>query len=222
MRGADLLLHVGWIVHKDLLTEWRTRQIGPAMLLLGGVVGFLFSMQMQAIPHAVSALIGSQYWLTVFLGSVLILDGSFEMEREVQQGSGLRLYPIEPHTIFLAKFLGNFVALSVLQSALVVLFTLLAGIEFGQHPWQLLLVGLTGNLAMASLGTLLAAVACGLQKGRGLLAVLMLPLEIPVVVAAAEATRLLLSGQRWHDLLVVGQIAGRIRFGVHDGRRRVI
>ena len=83
------------------------RQIGPAMLLLGGVVGFLFTMQMQVVPHAITGLVGSQYWLTVFLASVLILDGSFDMERDVEGGSGLQLYPDPAAHDFSGQVLGQ-------------------------------------------------------------------------------------------------------------------
>lgn len=189
-------MQLWWIVHKDLLTEWRARQIVPAVMLLGIVVGFLFTMQTQVVPSALVDLAGSQYWLTVFLGSVLILDGSFETEREVERGSALRLYAVEPCTIFLAKLAGNAISLGMLQLALVVLFSLLAGTDFRQNSGRLLLVGCLGNLAMTSVGTLLGAIASGLRRGRGLLTVLLLPLQIPIVIAAAEATRTLLAG---HD-----------------------
>ena len=199
--------HLWWLVQKDILTEWRGRQIGPAMLLLGGAVGFVFAMQVNSSPESLPALISSQYWLTVFLGGILALDGTFVSERDVGGFHGLRLYPIPPHTLFLAKFITNALFLGLLQITLALLFAALVGVRCFQHPGRLFLLGFLGNLAVASLGTLLAAVACGLQKGRGLLATLLLPLEIPVVIAAAEATRLLLLGGagdvwwRWMQLL---------------------
>jgi heme exporter protein B len=220
-RRTTLVAQLWWIVHKDLLTEWRARQIGPAMLLLGGVVAFLFSLQLQVVPQALANLIGSQYWLTVFLGSLIALDGSFLAERDA--AAGWRMFPVAPSLVFVAKLIGNAIALGTLQLVLALLFSALAGIHAFENLWALLLLGLTGNLAVVSLGTLLAAISCSMRKERTLLGVLMLPLEIPVVVAAAEATRLVLVGElgdawwRWIQLLIAFAVifttAGAVLYG---------
>jgi heme exporter protein B len=222
MTGATTLVaQFWWIVQKDLLTECRARQIGPAMLLLGGVVAFLFSLQLQVVPQARANLIGCQYWLTVFLGGLIALDGSFLAERDT--AAAWRMYPVAPWVVFLAKLVGNAIALGTLQLVLALLFSAWAGIDAFANLGAMLLLGLTGNLAVTSLGTLLAAISCSMRKDRTLLGVLMLPLEIPVVVAAAEATRLALLGELgeawwwWIQLLIAFAVifttAGAVLYG---------
>ena len=71
----------------------------------------------------------------------------------------------------------------------------------------MLLVAGLGNIAIASIGTLLGAMTAGVRHGGNLLMLLMLPMVVPVVLAAAEATRLMVQGDfgtpwwRWVQLL---------------------
>ena len=76
----------------------------------------------------------------------------------------------------------------------------------------LLLIALLGNLGLASVGTLLSGLATTMGRSGSLLTIVVLPLVIPVVLGAAEATRLLLQGAdttawwRWIQLLGVFSI----------------
>ncbi|MEE8452682.1 MAG: heme exporter protein CcmB, partial [Thermoguttaceae bacterium] len=86
----------------------------------------------------------------------------------------------------------------------------------------LLLVALLGNLGIASIGTLLSALATSIRQNGNLLVLLVLPMVIPVVLGAAEATRLIAENDlgdawwRWIQLLaafaVIFITAGTVLF----------
>ena len=79
---------------------------------------------------------------------------------------------------------------------------MLADVPLLDHPWAMALVALLGNMGIASAGTLLSALATRVHKGANLTVLLALPMAIPVVLAAAEATRLLAEGRidgSWWD-----------------------
>ncbi len=86
----------------------------------------------------------------------------------------------------------------------------------------MLLVALLGNLGLASVGTLVSALAAGIRHGAGLAVLLVLPLVVPVVLAAAEATRLVAQGPlgpdawRWLQFLIAFDVifitAGTVLF----------
>ncbi len=104
--------------------------------------------------------------------------------------------------MYLAKLAVNIVWLAVLQCALIPLFAVLTDVPLLDHPWAMALVALLGNLGIASAGTLLGALAARVQKGTSLTALLALPMVIPVVLAAAEATRMQAEGRidgAWWD-----------------------
>lgn len=196
-----------WIIHKDLVSECRARRVWPAMLLMGAVVALVFSIQMDLLPNQRSQIVGGLVWLAIFFAGAVAMDRSFAAEREDGCWDALVLCPIDPAMIFLAKFTANVIALAALEVILIPLFAVLSGVGLGSHPWDMLLVALLGNLGISAVGTLLSALSAGLRHGAGLLVLLLLPLATPVVLAAAEATRLVCEGSfdheywRWVQLL---------------------
>ncbi len=194
--------HIWWIIQKDLLSEWRSRRAWPAMIMLGIVVAVVFSVQIELPAEYERQIASGLLWIAIFLAATIGLDRSFALEREDGCWQSLMLYPLSPSAVFLGKLAVNVVWLAVLQATLIPLFTVLTDVPLLNHFWAMALVALLGNVAIASAGTLLAAVAARVEKGTSLTALLTLPLVLPVVLAAAEATRLQAEGRldgAWWD-----------------------
>ncbi len=70
-------------------------------------------------------------------------------------------------------------------------------------------VALLGNLGLAAVGTLISALGLTMRNNISLLSLLVLPVAVPVVIAATQATELLLEDNlgpifwRWTELLIV-------------------
>ncbi|NIO42667.1 MAG: cytochrome C biogenesis protein, partial [Burkholderiales bacterium] len=62
---------------------------------------------------------------------------------------------------------------------------------FLKHFGAMMLVALLASLGMAAVGTLVSAMTHGLRQQGVVLSMLVLPLMVPVVLAAAETTRLI-------------------------------
>jgi heme exporter protein B len=198
-----------WIVCKDLVSEYRARQVWPAMLMLGVLVSFLFSAQLDAIADGRSRVVGMMIWLTIYFAGVLALHRAFAMEQEEGCWDALRMYPVNATWIYLAKFTVNFLTLAALQVVVLPLFVIFANVPLLDHSLRMLAVALLGNIGLTSIGTLLAAVCPENRPGTSMLAFLTLPLAIPVLLAASEATMLSMGHEggplwwRWIGLLVV-------------------
>jgi heme exporter protein B len=197
-----------WMIHKDLISEWRARRAWPAMLLFGMMVALMFSAQIDPLPERKAQITGSLLWLAIFFAGMPAIDRSFAAEREEGCGQGLLLYPISSTAIFLAKLGVNVVALGVLQAVLIPLFIVLCDAPLAMHPGAMLLVAMLGNLGIASVGTLLSALTSGTRQSGSLLALLALPLAIPVVLAAAKATQCLGGNQIDADWRLWVQLLG--------------
>jgi heme exporter protein B len=199
------------MIHKDLLSEWRARQAWPVMLLLGVVVAVVFSLQMDLPRAQKQQLVGGMLWLAILFAGMIAVGRSFTSEREENCWEGLLLYPTSRSTIYLAKLTVNVVALAILQCVLIPLFVVLCNTPLLGHPGAMLLVAVLGNLGIAAIGTLLAALAADVRNNRNLLELLIVPIAIPVVLAAAEATRLQLEGnidaQWWRAVQLLGAFA---------------
>lgn len=201
-------MRVWWIVHKDLLAECRALRVWPAMLLLGVVVALVFGIQMDLPPQQKRRLAGGLMWLAIFFAGMTAVDRSFASEREDDCWDSLRSFPVDLATVFWAKLIANALSLGAVQCLLIPLFLCLSGSSLWNHPLELLAVALLGNVGLAAVGTLVSALAASVGRSGNLLVPLVLPLAIPVILAAAEATRLLADNQldaawwRWIQLLV--------------------
>ena len=213
-----------WMVHKDLASEWRARRVWPAMLLFGTIVALVFSVQMDLLPEQRAKIAGGLLWLAIFFAGMPAIDRSLAFEHDEGCWDALRLYPMPSTLIYLAKLFTNIAALAVLECFVIPLFIAVCGASFDAHPWRIVLIAALGNFGISAVGTLVSAMVAGVRQGGGLLALVVLPLSIPVVLAAAEATRLLLEGDpgpewwRWIQLLatfaVVFLTAGVMLFDV--------
>ena len=188
-----------WLIHKDLIAEWRARRVWPVMLVLGAVVSVLISLQLDWLPHHKPRVACSLFWLAVFFAGMLAVDRSFAAEREENCWEALTLYPLSPTTIYFAKLIVNSLALSAVQIVLIPLFGALCDMPWLASPAALLLIVVCGNVGIAAVGTLVSAVAARIGHDN-LLVILVLPLVVPVLVAAAEASQILVtvdSGDDW-------------------------
>jgi heme exporter protein B len=125
-----------WLLHKDLITEYRSRQIWPSMLLLGSVVVLAFSIQLQTLVDRERAA-GGLLWLAIFFSSTVAVDRSFAAERDDGCLDGLMSYPVPAGMLYLQKLAGNMLAMICLEFLLVPLFVVLTGVPLLAHPWRL-------------------------------------------------------------------------------------
>jgi heme exporter protein B len=222
MPTRHTLNSLWWLVHKDMARELRAQHVWPGMVLLGLVLVFLLATQIDLPLDQKARVAGGLLWLAIFFAGTLACDRSFTGEREAGCWQSLTLYPVAPGVLFLAKMVVNFTALVVLELVLVPAFIVLSDVPFAAQPGPLLLIAVLGNVGFAAVGTLIGGLTSGLRHRGGLMALLLLPLAVPVILGSAEATRILLSGEidtlwwRWIQLLgvfaAVFTIAGAMLF----------
>lgn len=209
MRIGETARTIWWLVHKDVLRELRTFGIWPGMLLLGLVTVFLLATQLNISLEQKTSLAGGLLWISVFFAGTVALERSFASERDAGCWQTLCLYPAPPSAVFLAKMAVNTISIVLLECVLIPAFVVLTDVPLYSHPLLMLLVVVLGTLCFASIGTLLSAITAGVRARGGLLALLLLPILTPVLLATAEATRLTLVDDvdptlwQWVKLLAV-------------------
>ena len=113
-------------------------------------------------------------------------------------------------------------ALAAVQAVLIPLFGVLCDMPLLASPAALFLVAALGNIGIAAVGTLLSALAARIGR-ENLLVILVLPLVIPVLVAAAEASRLVTERDFgpawWHWIQLLARIWHHLRHGRHRAVR---
>ena len=198
------------ILRKDIQVEWRGRQGVPVMLVFSLLVVFLFNFALQLSPVLQANLAAGLLWVSLAFASTLGLNRSVSIERENNALDGLLLAPVDRSAIYFGKFLSNFIFTFLVALILLPVFS----VFYQQNMFRplLLMVLLLGLGAYTSLGTLLAALSIQTRTRDVLLPVLLYPLALPILIAAVEASRGVLSGaaiadyQSWLYLLLASNI----------------
>lgn len=195
-----LLAYLGaiWqVFRKDIQVEWRGRQAVPVMLVFALMIVFLFNFALQLSPDLQAGLAAGLLWVSLAFASTLGLNRSISLERENNALDGLLLAPVDRSAIFFGKYLGNFCFTTLVGLLLLPIMSLFYQQNMLRLPLVLLL--LLGVAAYTSLGTLLSALSIQARTRDVLLPVLLYPLALPILIAAVEATRGVLSGQTLDD-----------------------
>jgi len=188
------------LLRKDLLIEWRTRARLNALVFFSLATLLLFSFALGPDTKLLERNAGGYLWLAILFASVLALGESFRVEQENACLDGLRLIPADARAIFLSKALGNGLLLLVLGILLVPVMAALYGvrIQLGLGPLGLTL--LLGCMGLSAPGTVYASIASNARARDVLLPLLLFPLIIPALLAAAKATNLVLQGDPMNQL----------------------
>ncbi|GEM_PF-206208 len=178
------------LVKKDLRLEFNTGQLSGTVLLFALIGGTIFSMSFLPGQENIQALFPGIYWFTQIFAALLILNRSFLRDTENSCQEAILLAPISRETFLTARIIFNyliFLFLAIIISP--VLFILFEAFPFSAVHWFPVLVLLV-NLGLVANGSLLAALATSTRFSDLLLPVLLLPVLIPLILAAVEGARL--------------------------------
>ncbi|MBC8195639.1 MAG: heme exporter protein CcmB [Acidimicrobiia bacterium] len=174
------------VATKDLRIEARSRvlvnQVAPFALLVLVLFGFALDADQRTLRTFAPGL----FWVTVLLAALLAVARSASVEHSDDAHSGLRLSGMSPSSIFLGKAAAVFVQLMVLEVLLTLGIVVLYGSEI-DDPVLMSLTAVAAAVAVATMGTLYAALASGLGARETLLPILLLPVLAPVLIGATRA-----------------------------------
>ena len=185
-----------WVVFiKEVRLELRTRESLAAMVVFSAGVIVLFALAVNAPVARSGSITPGLMWMTYFFAAVLGLLRSFGREKEMEAFTLLLSAPVDRGGIYLGKMLALCLFLVVAQLASLPLFTLFLALPVGNAPAYLALILLVTDLAIAAVGTLIAALGLRSPAGEILLPILLFPLLAPILIAATKATTLALDAR---------------------------
>jgi heme exporter protein B len=192
MRGSGLKA-IAAILRKDLRVELRTKESVPAMALFAVTtfVIFHFGLDRSSLEGDLAA---GVLWVTLLFAAILGINRLFVAEREQSGFDGILLAPIERNALLVAKATALFVYLVALESIALPVFALFfLDSGFWKALPLLVVIVLLADIGIAVVGALLSSIAVNTRARDLLLPLLLLPLVVPVMIAAAAATDPLLS-----------------------------
>lgn len=212
MATSSIQSMFAWLFWRDLILAWRRRSDVLATLFFFVIVVSLFPLGIGPERETLKTIAPGVVWVAALLASMLSLGRIFGNDYQDGTLEQLLLTPQPAYLIVLAKVLAHWV---VSEVPLVVIAPVL-GLQFGlsQNGLAIVVVSLLlGTPVLSVIGSVGAALTLGLRAANVLVALLVLPLYIPVLIFGSGAVQASVTGsspQAWLLLLAATLIVSLV------------
>jgi heme exporter protein B len=199
-RAVGLFAATAAVIRKDLLLEWRGRVRTNATIFFALLSLLLFSFAVGPDTVVMNKAAPGVLWIGLLFASVLSLAESMRSEMENDTLEGLKLMPLDGRALFLGKALMNLGFLFLLGLIMVPVTIALYDAPLAGSFARLAGTIFLGAAAISAPGTLYSAIAAQARARDVLLPLLLFPILIPGLIAAAKATALIMRGDAMNEL----------------------
>lgn len=188
VRAAALL------IGRDL--RLSLRRPGDTLLPLAFflVVSTLFPLALEPEASLLRDIAPAALWVGALLSSLLALDLLFRDDAQDGTIEQLALCGLPMAGLLLAKTAAHWLLTGLPLVLIAPAVAMADGADAGAVP-SILVALLLGSVTLSLIGAVGAALTLGLQRQGSLLALLILPLAVPVLIFGARATSLAIAGQ---------------------------
>jgi len=182
-----------WIVWRDLMLAWRRRADVLATLFFFVIVVSLFPLSTSPDPKLLRSIAPGVVWVAALLASMLSLGRLFSNDHVDGTLEQMLLTPQPLYLIVVGKVLAQW----IVSEAPLVLMAPVLGVQFGLSQGTLVVLTfslLLGTPVLSLIGSIGAALTLGLRGSGVLIALLVLPLYIPVLIFGALAVDASIAG----------------------------
>ncbi len=203
---------IRWVAWKDFISEVRSRETLSSMFFFALIVILVFSFSFSMDQQEARELIAGIMWVAFAFTGIIGLGKSFSAELQNDCLEQLQISPTSKGAVFLGKLLANLLFMLVVEIILFPLFVIFFNLDVLEALPVLLLIFVLATLGLSTVGTLFSAMTVQVRAREVMLPILLLPLAVPVMIAAVESTRGALSGDplsmygNWLQLLGVFDI----------------
>lgn len=179
---------------KDIRLEWRSKDAINSMLFFALLVVVVFSFSFDPNAEESRLIAGGLVWVAFLFAAVVALNQTWARELRNQVLDAYRVSPAPANSLFLAKAIGNFIFVTVLEALMVPLFVVFYKLRVLGPAWQLVPVAVLGTWAIVVNGTFFAAMSLRTRSREIMLPLLLFPITIPALISTVEATTVILVG----------------------------
>ena len=140
---------------KDIRLEWRSKDAINSMLFFALLVVVVFSFSFDPNAEESRLIAGGLIWVAFLFAAVVALNQTWARELRNQVLDAYRVSPAPANALFLAKAVGNFIFVAILEALMTPLFIMFYKLRALGPAWQLLPVAILGTWAIVVNGTFL-------------------------------------------------------------------
>ena len=191
-EGA-ILPAVRWALVRDVKLALRSRTELAVQLLFYVIVVSLFPLAMTPEPTMLASMGPGVLWVAALLASLLSLPRLFAADHADGTLEQIALSPYPLAALVSGKILAHWLTTGLP----VVLLAPLLGVQYAMDGESLAVLAaalLLGTPILSLLGAIGAALTLGLRAGGSLLALLILPLYVPVLIFGSGAVEAMRAG----------------------------
>jgi heme exporter protein B len=191
VRSTEILT----LLRLEAALDLRQRAAWGGMLLYVVSAVYVAYLAIKSVQGA--ALWNALYWIILLFAAFNALARSFQRE---EGGRQLYLYTlVHPRSVVLARTAYNAFTMVVLALLSLLFHSLFLGTQAleGAAWGPFLLAVVLGAIGLATVLTLIAAIAARAGNGLGTMAILGFPLVLPMLLAVMRASKLSLDGVAW-------------------------
>ncbi len=182
------LNQVSAILWKDILTEFRTKDALTSMLLFGLLVILMFHFAFEPDSLDTEKYGPGLLWVTFIFAGMLGMNRTFVTERENDNLQGLMMAPVNWGAIYLGKMLSNLLFMLIAETIILFCFSIFFNVDILPRLGWVSVITFLGTLGFASAGTILSAISINTRMSEVMLPILFLPVALPAILGAVEAT----------------------------------
>jgi len=174
------------VARKDLRSEWRTREMIPALAQFIVLALVIANFGFQIDSRNAATIAPGILWMALVFAGLVAFGRAFASEREQASLQAMMLTPASPASIFAGKAIAAAALLVICEAVLLPALTLFFGTPLTA---QVVIAVLLATVGMTALGCMFAALVARVRARELLLPVLTLPLWIPFIIAGGQAVQ---------------------------------
>ena len=144
---------------KDLRLEWRSKDAINSMLFFSLLVVVIFSFSFEPTAEESRRIAGGLVWVAFLFAAIVVLNQTWARELRNHVLDAYRVSPAPANSLFLAKAVGNFIFVIVLEALMTPLFIVFYRLRAIGPAWELLPIAILGTWALVVNGTFFAAIS---------------------------------------------------------------
>jgi heme exporter protein B len=184
----NLFNQVKFLIHKEIVLEWRSKYALNGILLYVISTVFVCFLSFKSIePITWNAL----FWIIMLFASVNAITKSF-----VQESVGRQLYfytLASPQAIIISKIIYNIILMIFLSLIALCFYMVVFKNPVGDLLYYLLAV-LLGSISFATVFTMISAIASKARNSGALMAILSFPVIIPLLIVLLKFSKNAMDG----------------------------
>ncbi|KLT67501.1 heme exporter protein CcmB [Pedobacter sp. BMA] len=191
----QLAKEVKYLIHKEVLLEWRSKYTINGVLLY--VVSTIFTCYLSFVSLSDKLAWNALFWVIMLFASINGVSKSF-----LQETKGQQLYSYilaSPSAVLISKTVYNILLMLVLTTIALGFYTLVFD-TFTPPDLLLYYVAVViGSISFSTVFTMVSAIASKAGNGGMLMAILSFPIIIPVLILLIKLAKNAVDGLPWEN-----------------------